>query len=707
MMQSDPLNNDAGRTRLLELRKLINELNYFYHVLDAPEAEDSEYDRLFQELIDLEKEYPDMADPNSPTTRVGGEIAAGFTSKQHRERMYGLDNAFGPEDLKAFLERIERLTGGKPQFLAEPKFDGLALEIVYENGHLTDALTRGDGITGEVVTANVRTIHSVPLALRHSFENKTVSSGEVRSILPRLLEVRGEVFMNKDDFAALNRQQEENNGRTFANPRNAAAGAVRQLDPAITAKRKLRFIAHGIGMVEWPVEKNEQTGEEISLAWKTQSEAMQALAGMGFQVAEKSKVCNSEEVLDFFDELAATRDELPYEIDGVVAKVNDLALQAELSFTARAPRFALALKFPPRVARTKLVRIEVNVGRTGTITPVAILDPVQIAGVTVSRASLHNEDEIRSKDLREGDNVIVQRAGDVIPEVVRPVLEDRAGKELQAYVFPEHCPSCESKLVRLPEEAAWRCENLACPAVFLGRMIYFVSKGGLDIEGLGPSLIEQLIQKGLLKSPPDLFYLQEDTLASLERMGKKSAANIIKSIAKARKNATLEKLIRALGIPHVGKQTATLLADHFRSIGKLTGASEAELMELPDIGPEIAVSIRAFFENEENQKILAAFRELGMPIPAEPETKPTAGRGPLAGKAILFTGTMPGLPRSKAEEMAGQAGAKVVSGVSRKLDILVVGEDPGSKMQKAAEFGVRTITPEDFLQLLSESGVNS
>jgi DNA ligase (NAD+) len=673
----------AARERAAFLRAELERHNRLYYVQDAPEIPDAEYDALFRELLGLENAHPALRDANSPTQRVGDAPAEGFAQRRHSLRMYSLDNAFSLEDWRAFVERLVKLAPAREcAFWVDPKLDGLAVELVYENGALVAGLTRGDGETGEDVTSNIRTIRNIPLTLPPD------------PLTPELLEVRGEVVMRKDDFHALNDTQEEEGGKVFANPRNAAAGSLRQLDPRVTARRPLRFLAYGIGLARW--------ADGVS-RWDSQSALMAGLADLGFSIPPEARRCDTpEEVAEHYEAIAGKRDALPFEIDGVVAKLDRLDLQESAGFTARAPRWATAWKFPAHQARTRLERIEVQVGRTGVLTPVAILTPVPLAGVTVSRATLHNEDEIRAKGLRVGDTVLVQRAGDVIPEVVRPLIELRTGEERE-FVFPETCPICDARVVRLPGEAAWRCPNLGCPAVVKQRIVFFASKSGLDIEGLGKKWVEQFVEKGLVKTPADLFELDVERILPLERMGEKLAQNILAAIEKA-KSASLDRLIRGLGIRHVGEQTGKALAARFADLDELAAASAETLREIPDVGPEVAAAITSFFGNEENQALMRRFKTLGLwPVQArkEPDNAARTGPRPLDGKRMLVTGALPGLTREGANALLEAAGATVLGSVSKKLDFLVAGEAPGqSKLDKAAALGVKIIDYEALQALL-------
>lgn len=675
--------------RVAELRRLLEYHNHRYYVLDDPEITDAQYDALLRELQALEREHPELDDPNSPTRRVGGAPREGFEKRAHSLGMFSLDNGFSLDDWQAWVERLRRLEpDAEPAFWADPKMDGLAVEVIYEHGALTVALTRGDGETGEVVTANMRTVRNLPLTLR-------TAPGEAP---PELLEVRGEVVIAKDDFHALNQAQEEEGGKVFANPRNAAAGSLRQLDSRVTAARPLRFLAYGVGLARWA--GGARSAYE---RWATQGEAMAELERLGLSVPPRAARCESPEaVAARYRELATTRDELPFEIDGLVAKVDDLALQQALGFTARAPRWALALKFPPRQARTVLEAIEIQVGRTGVLTPVAHLRPVSVGGVTVSRATLHNEDEIRAKGVLVGDTVLVQRAGDVIPEVVGPVVEARTGAEWE-FVFPRECPVCRSAVVRLEGEVAWRCVNVSCPAVLRQGIVHFVSKAGLDIQGVGRKLVEQLVAQGMVHSPADLFALRPGVLAQMERMGAKSAENVVAAIARTRETASLEALIAALGIRHVGERTARTLAAAFTDLDALGQATVEDLTALDDIGPEVAGAIRAFFRNENNQRLLERLREAGLWPVAAARAEADPATQPLAGRTLLFTGALP-VARGQAQALAEAAGARVVGAISKKVDWLVAGDKAGSKLDKARALGVAVTDYAGFLALLEGRG---
>ncbi len=726
----------AIQQRAQELRETLEHHIWRYHVLDNPEISDAQYDVLYRELVQLEREYPSLVVATSPTQRVGGAVVDYLPKRMHSQRMYSLDNALSLTEWDEFVTRTLRLLPGTRaedlEFWLEPKMDGLAMELVYENGELAYALTRGDGEIGEVVTENMRTVKNIPLRLRGTH-------------IPALLEVRGEVVITKKDFAALNDRQESLGQKKFANPRNAAAGSVRQLDSSVAASRPLRFIAYGIGEVRW---KGEYTAP-----WQTQQEVMLGVETFGFSLSQGATLCKGQKACaTWFENLAEVRHTFPYELDGGVAKINNLATQHKLDFTARAPRFAIAFKFAALQATTKLLDIQVGVGRTGAVTPVAILEPVYVGGVTVSRASLHNADEIVTKDLRVGDTVVVQRAGDVIPEVVEPVLAERA-EDSVAYVFPTHCPMCQSTLHRHEGEVAWRCVNRNCPAVLKESIKYFVSKSGFDIKGVGEKWIEMLIEQGLVSTPADLFTLTEQQLLGLDRMGEKLAQNFVDAFAEAKHRVTLPRLICALGIRHVGEQTAKALAKKFGSMQGLANATEAQLLQVSDVGPEVVAAIDDFFSEPGNKQLLLTLEQLGInPVMAAPakktparvappaasmgqpaannkqpslfdmlpittaqkpllqatheavitETEAVDAEGVFAGKTILFTGSLQQFSRSEAQRLAEDAGADVVSGVSKKLDYLVVGEAPGSKLEKAQKLGVQVLSEEEFMGMIGK-----
>ena len=676
--------------RVKKLREEISYHDYRYYVLDDPVISDPEYDRLFNELKKLEEKYPELDDPNSPTKRVGGTALTEFKPRAHSMPMYSLDNGFSLADWKEFLGKIKRIdpdaiTSG---FWVEPKMDGLAVEAIYEQGQFKAAATRGDGLIGEDITANMRTIRNLPLTLMSDDP-------------PPYLEVRGEVIIFKKDFEKLNAEQLKKEDKVFANPRNAAAGSLRQLDPKITARRPLKFFAYGIGQVRF---KNKP-------AWTTQEEVVIGLKSLGIATAPEGKLClRPDDVARYYQKILEKRNNLPFELDGIVIKINDLAMQEKLGATARAPRWALALKFPAHQGETRLLDIIVQVGRTGVLTPVAILEPITLSGARVSRATLHNENEIQAKDLRIGDIVVVQRAGDVIPEVVRPVKEKRTGNEKEFH-FPRTCPACNSSVARIGDEVAWRCLNISCPARLEQGLIHFVSKTGLDIEGLGKRWIQVLVRKGLVKSPVDLFRLKKQDLLPLERMGEKLAENMLGSIEQARKNASLRKLISALGIRLVGEQTARVLAENYKDLDELAKASVEDLQELPDIGPEVASSIVQFFQNKANKELLEGFKEIGL-WPVEEVEKEDGKLGEeesekirnLEGKKFIFTGGLKSMSRSEAKKKVEELGGRVVSAVSRNVDYVVVGDKPGSKLDKAKSLGLNIINEDEFLIMTSLKG---
>ncbi|EKS68012.1 MULTISPECIES: NAD-dependent DNA ligase LigA [Caballeronia] len=656
------------------LRSELERANYAYYVLDQPDLPDAEYDTLFKELQGIETEHPDLITPDSPTQRVGGEVAEGFTPVVHDVPMLSLNNGFADEDIAAFDKRVSDALGhASVEYACELKFDGLAISLRYEDGHFVQAATRGDGATGEDVTANVRTIRSVPLTLK----GKNV---------PKRLDVRGEVLMFKRDFERLNARQREAGQREFANPRNAAAGGLRQLDPKMTAQRSLSFFAYGIGVLE---------GAEMPA---THAALLDWYKEMGLPVnAERAVVEGADGLLAFFHRIGEKREKLPYDIDGVVYKVDRRDEQDKLGFVSRAPRFALAHKFPAQEALTQLLAIDVQVGRTGAITPVARLAPVFVGGATVTNATLHNEDEVRRKDIRIGDTVTVRRAGDVIPEVVGAILERRPA-DAREFVMPTECPVCGSKIERLPDEAIARCTGgLFCPAQRKQALWHFAQRRALDIDGLGEKIIDQLVEQNLVRTPADLFNLGFSTLAALDRFADKSAQNLIDSLEKARKT-TLARFIYALGIRHVGESTAKDLAKHFGSLDPIMAASVEELLEVNDVGPIVAEAIHNFFSEEHNKHVIEQLR-VKVSWPEGPPA-PKAPQGVLAGKTVVLTGTLPTLSREEAKEMLESAGAKVAGSVSKKTDYVVAGAEAGSKLAKAEELGVPVLDEEAMRKLL-------
>ena len=676
------MRREAVEERLKALRAEIEYHNYRYYVLDDPVIPDAEYDRLMRELLALEAAWPDLVTPDSPSQRVGAQPLKEFNEVQHALPMLSLNNAFADADVIAFDRRVREGLGRQDaliEYAAEPKFDGLAIALHYEHGRLVQGATRGDGYSGEDVTANLRTVRSIPLRLP---ETDT----------PPWLEVRGEVLMLKRDFQRLNDEARAHGGKVFANPRNAAAGSLRQLDPNVTAQRRLTFFAYGIGRVE---------GVELP---PTHAGIMDWLAQLRFPVAvERRVVTGVDGLLTYFRELGAKRHDLPYEIDGAVYKVNDLADQNRLGFVARAPRFAIAHKYPAQEELTVVEAIEVNVGRTGALTPVARLRPVFVGGVTVSNATLHNQDEIDRKDVRVGDSVIVRRAGDVIPEVVGVVLERRPQPAPPRFDILQHypvCPVCGSKVVREAGEAVVRCTGgLYCPAQRKQALLHFASRRAMDIEGLGEKLVDQLVDRGLIQTPADLYHLDLATLAGLERMAEKSASNLLAAIAKSR-HTTLARFIYALGIPNVGEATAKDLARHFGSLDALLAADVEALQQVPDVGPVVARSIVDFLAEPHNRKVIEALRSAG--VHWTEDSGQRAPAGPLVGKTFVLTGTLPTLSRDQAKEMIEAAGGRVSGSVSKKTDYVVAGSDPGSKLTKAQELFVKVLDEAQLMQLLKE-----
>ncbi len=667
------MDKKVAEKRINELRDQINYHNYLYYVLDSPEISDAEYDRLMQELVDREKAYPDLVTPDSPTQRVGAPPLEEFKPVTHTIPMLSLSNTETEDETLEFNKRIKRFLhfseSKSIEYVAEPKLDGLAVELVYEGGRLKVGSTRGDGFTGEDVTLNLKTIRTVPLNLIKRHEPS-----------PERLEVRGEVFISLKDFRELNRHREETGEPLFANPRNAAAGSLRQLDPNITAKRPLDIFFYGIG---------EVGGRRFETHW----EILQTIQKWGFKTNPLNRLCQGiDEAANYYREIGDRRDSLGYEIDGVVIKVNSLELQERLGTVARSPRWAVAYKFEPRQATTKILKIEAHVGRTGILTPVAIMEPVRIGGVTVSRSTLHNQDEIDRKDVRVGDWVLVQRAGDVIPEVVKVITSKRTGKEVP-YRLPDRCPVCGSDVLK--EDVYYRCTGINCPAQLKERIRHFASRRAMDIEGLGEKLTEQLVDKGLVKNISDIYYLTKEQIAALERMADKSAQNIIDAI-EGSKGKELSRVIYALGIRHVGEQTAKLLVQRFGSIEKIVAASEEDLQEIESIGPEIARSVVKFFDQKNNVREIERLREAGV------EFLPVLRRkeGKLKDKVFVFTGTIKSFTRDEAKEKVESLGGHVASSVSKNTDFVVAGEDPGSKARKARELGVMIITEDEFLKMV-------
>jgi DNA ligase (NAD+) len=676
-----------------KLRDAIELHNFRYHGLNEPIISDAEFDKLFRELEALEQHYPQLITPDSPTQRIGAVPLKAFSQIIHRTPMLSLGNAFEAAEVEAFDRRVCQMLGVDcVEYVVEPKFDGLAVSLRYENGVFVSGATRGDGYIGEDVTLNLRTVKSIPLHLH---------AGLNIDEPPALLEVRGEVLMLKADFEQLNRQQREKNEREFINPRNAAAGSLRQLDPGITATRRLTFFAYGIGACE-----------DGNVPRDKQSRVMDYLASLRFPVArERNVVSGAAALLKYYCEIRAVRERLPYDIDGTVYKVNDLLQQGKLGFVSRAPRFAVAHKFPAQEAVTELRGIDIQVGRTGTLTPVARLKPVFVGGVTVTNATLHNEDEIRRKDVMIGDSVIVRRAGDVIPEVVAVEKEKRL-PDARPFVMPDHCPVCGARAVRLPGEAVTRCTGgLFCPAQRKQAILHFASRRAMNIDGVGDKLVEQLVDNAIIRTPADLYKLGIAALATLGRMAEKSAGNVISAIEKS-KSTTLARFIYSLGIRNVGETTAKDLARHFGNLDRLIMADAEGLQQVPDIGPVVAESIIDFFAERHNLEVIEQLRAGGVRweegagvYQAQASSGQTASLsvGKLGGKTFVLTGTLPNLARDDAKEKIEALGGKVVGSVSKKTDYVVAGADPGSKLDKALELGIAILDEEGLLQLLQDS----
>ncbi|NLU10640.1 MAG: NAD-dependent DNA ligase LigA [Tepidanaerobacter acetatoxydans] len=661
-----------AENRIKELRELIDYHNYRYYVLDNPEITDAEYDKLMRELIFLESQFPQLITPDSPSQRVGGEPLEAFKKVTHREPMISLADAFSEEELRDFNRRVTENVGNQVEYVVELKIDGLAVSLTYENGLLVTAATRGDGVVGEDVTQNVKTIKSVPLRLNIQKDK-----------IPMVIEVRGEIYLSKEGFKKLNEEREEMGLPTFANPRNAAAGSIRQLDSKITAKRPLSTFMYALGYVE-------------GIEFNTHLEVLEFYKACGFKVNPHIKSFNNfDDVIDYCMSWKEKRHSLPYEIDGIVIKVNSLHFQKILGSTAKTPRWAIAYKFPAEQKISVIEDIVVSVGRTGVLTPNAVLTPVQIAGSTVSRATLHNEDYIKGKDIHIGDSVIVQKAGDIIPEVVAVVKEKRTGNEKE-FKMPHRCPECGSEVIRLPGEVAYRCTGVSCPAQIRRRIIHFASRDAMDIRGLGPAIVSLLLSANLIKDVSDIYFLKKEALIPLERMGEKSANNLIKAIENSKKQP-LNRLVYALGIPLIGSKASLTLAQEFKSMDRLQNATYEELIKIPEIGDKMAESIIAFFKQEQTKALITRLKEAGVNMLY---AKEEIGPKPLENLTFVLTGALEKYSRSKAQELIENLGGKVTGSVSKKTDYVVVGKDPGSKYNKALELGVKILDEQQFEEMI-------
>lgn len=668
----ETMNLPEARKRIMDLREIIERHNHLYYILNKPEIPDREYDRLYAELETLEKQFPELITPDSPTQRVGGQPLDEFRQIRHRLPMMSLANTYSRDELLNFHERLQRLLPGKRfSYLLEPKIDGVAVSLRYEEGRLVLGSTRGDGTIGDDITANLRTIKSIPLRL---------AGGK----LPPVIEVRGEVFMTRNGFLALNREREREDAELFANPRNAAAGSLKLLDPREVARRPLDAIIYGVGEME-------------GIEFETHAELLSSLKAFGLKTPPKHWKCASiEEAFQALDELKSMKTKFPFDMDGGVLKVNERAFYDQLGATAKSPRWAAAFKYEPERAETTLKDITVQVGRTGVLTPVAELEPVFLSGSTINRATLHNAEEIQRKDIRIGDRVYIEKAGEVIPEVVGVNIAARKGNE-RVFAMPEKCPVCGGEITRREEEVAYRCENLQCPAQLKRWLKHFAARGAMDIEGMGEAVIDQLVDRNLVKSPADLYSLKQEQIAGLERMADKSAANLMTGIEESKKR-DLWRLIFALGIRQVGAKMAQTLEQHFASLDELMAAGKEQLETIHDMGPVASASIVAFFESKHNQQLINRIKKAGLNCVARLDKK----QSKLSGKTFVLTGTLVNYSRPKAEEFIRQLGGQTAAGVSKKTAYVVAGADPGSKLKKAKELGIPVLNEDEFHKIISE-----
>ncbi|MFJ7828349.1 NAD-dependent DNA ligase LigA [Psychrobacillus sp. NPDC096623] len=666
---------DQLEQRVQELHKLLNDYGHAYYVLDDPIVPDAVYDQYLHELIALEEQNPDLILPDSPTHRVGSIVSEGFKKVTHANPMLSLSNAFNEEDLRDFDKRIQGIIDESPTYICELKIDGLAISLLYEDGLLVRGATRGDGTTGEDITSNIKTIRAIPMRLK---ENVT-------------LEARGEAYMPKSSFAKLNEERTAQAEVLFANPRNAAAGSLRQLDPKITASRNLSMFVYGMG----------GDGEDQNI--DNHLDALGFMKKQGLPTNKETRKCTSiEEVLSFIEEWTEKRHDIPYEIDGIVIKVNDYAQQEELGFTAKSPRFAIAYKFPAEEVVTKIIDIDLTVGRTGVVTPTAILEPAQVAGSTVQRATLHNEDLIREKDIRIGDHVIIRKAGDIIPEVVSVITEERKGTELP-YKMPTNCPVCESELVKIEEEVALRCVNPQCPAQIQEGIYHFASRNAMNIDGLGEKVVEQLFREQLIKDISDLYTLTVDDLVKLERMGLKSATNLVEAIETSKANS-MERVLFGLGIRHIGEKAAKILSENFHSFEALMKATREELVTIFEIGDKMADSLVTYFEQEEVQQLINRLKDAGLTLQYTGRIIDAEAieNSPFAGKIVVLTGKLLQLTRTEAKDKIESLGGKVAGSVSKKTDLVIAGEEAGSKLEKATSLGIEVWDEQKLLDSIVE-----